>query len=136
MSRSDPRTSPPPAGTAKGAPRILITLAEKRELEALIERQLGDFYAKRGGRVFLEPGWGVALSAARGTEITDALPQDDELARVPFRDLLSIRSMLAIDLPTLVISRSMLPNLASEATKELARQVNDLAQAARQPVAD
>lgn len=111
----------------------LITLDERSELEALLEKQLMAFYSEHGGRKLLEPGWFIVVSAARGTEITRSEPAADELGRIPVGDLLSIRSLLASDSPQVVVTRNMIPNLATEATKALSVQINALAARAVQP---
>ncbi len=113
----------------------LISLDEKGEMETMLEKQLVAFYDENGGRKLLEPDWCIALSAARGTEITQAPRADDELGRIKVQDLLSIRSLLTTGSPQVVVTRNMLPNLATEATKELSRQVNAFVQQAHAPVA-
>jgi hypothetical protein len=112
--------------------RPLLDHDEKSELEALLEQRLFAFHAEHGGRKLLEPGWYIALSAARGADITRGQPADDELARVSVGDLLTIRSLLTSGSPQVVVSRDMVPNLATEATKILSRQINDFAERAAQ----
>ena len=111
----------------------LLALDEKSEMESLLEKQLETFYDEHGGRKLLEPGWCIAVSAARGTEILQSERADDELGRIRLGDLLSIRGLLTSESPQVVITRNMLANLATEATKELSRQVNEFALRAGKP---
>lgn len=117
-----------------------MSQSEKAELEAIVEKQLHAFYAANGGHSLVEPGWAVSLSAEGGPRITRDPPEQDQLARIEFQSLLSIRSLLATELPHISVSRNMLPNLATEVTRELAHQVNRMAaemsgNAAKEPLA-
>ncbi len=117
------------AATSKSA-APLLSLEEKGEMETLLEKQLTAFYDEFGGRKLLEPDWCVVVSAARGTEIMRGERAIDELGRVKVEDLLSIRSLKAAGAPQVVVTRDMLPNIATEATKELSRQINAFAASA------
>lgn len=97
---------------------------EKAELEAQLEEQFQVFYAEHGSRSFLEPDWAIILTAKHGLQITRGLAESEELARVAFQSLLSIRSLLAIGLPHIGVTRDILPKLATEATRELSQQIN------------
>lgn len=119
FARRPPKSSPDPGR--------LMSQSEKAELEAIIEKQLQAFYAEHGGHPLVEPGWAVSLSAEGGPRITREPPEQDQLARIEFQSLLSIRSLLATELPHITVSRNMLPNLATEVTRELAHQVNRMA---------
>jgi len=121
LSRFGPRKE---GETPFPGPTALMSRAEKIELEALLEVSFLSFFAEHGGRAFMDPGWAVSLSAAHGPKITRDPPDVDQLARVEFQGMLSIRSLQTTDLPHIAVARSMLPNLATEATHELALQVN------------
>ena len=111
----------------EAAPVGLMSRNEKVELEGLLEEKLVAFYDRHGGGRFLEPGWAIFLSAQGGPIISCEPPDATVLARIEFQHLLSIRSLIAIEQPMLMVSRSMLQNLATEATHELALQVNKMA---------
>lgn len=111
----------------------LLAFDEKSEMESLLEKQMLAFYDEHGGRKLLEPDWCITVTAARGTEITKSERAEDELGRVRVGDLLSIRGLLTSESPQVVITRNMLANLATEATKELSRQINELALRASKP---
>jgi hypothetical protein len=121
LSRLGPR---PPEGATAPEAKALMSRTEKIELEALLEKDLASFHAEHGGRAFLEPGWAITLSAAHGPRVTRDPPEDGQLARIEFQELLSIRSLLTTELPHIAVTHNMLPNLATEATHELALQVN------------
>ena len=106
-----------------------MSLTEKIELEGLLEQRLQAFHAAHGGGKFLDPGWAITLTAEHGPRISHDPPATGELARIEFHALLSIRSLLAMEHPELTVTRNMLPNLATEATHQLALQINQIAAA-------
>jgi hypothetical protein len=112
----------------KGLFAPLISTEEKSELEALLETRLMAFYTEHGGRKLLEAGWDIALSAQRGVQILRDAPTDDELARIRVGDLLSIRGLLASDSPQVIVTRNMVPILATEATRALSQRLNEFAE--------
>lgn len=108
----------------------LMRLDEKTELETMLEERLRLFYETEGATAFIEPGWAIVLQARRGVMVTQADSSEEDLARVELRTLNSIRSLMATDPPNVAVTRNMLANLATEATRELSTQINRIAEEA------
>lgn len=102
----------------------LVGLGVKKELEARIETVLAERYERDGSLSLLVPGLCIEADAS-GIHLSDTR-NESALASVELHELPSVRSFLVIRTTEIAIPRDVLANIAFEAARAIARQLNAL----------
>ncbi len=109
-----------------GAPNgaRLLALAEKRELESMLRALLLKYQDQHGPGALLQPDIFIVLDSL-GARIQQGRPAvETYLATVETRRLPSAVSLLAVDLPNIVVPRNVVKFFGTEAASALAAEIN------------
>ncbi len=102
----------------------LLALAEKRELETMLRGLLQKYHDQNGPAALLQPDVFVVLDS-QGARVQQGRPEAGSyLATVETCKLPSAVSLMAVDLPNIVVPGNVVKFFGTEAASALAAEIN------------